>query len=570
MAFANLTTTSTFNQWYVLTNQIGTFLNNQVFANGQVALGAFTLDPTGNINLCNTFYANSVGVVVNGSFSFAGGNTAFLGNNFSVAANTIVLNPITSVLVNTALTVNAVAAFLANISAINIASSGTINAPTIRADGNLIANNGTLIARQLSFTTNGASVNSSLSAAGYADYSTTGIEDAGVWYANPTQNTVVSGLQGHTAVTSSTDGSRILFLQNVSATSKITLSPANTSSTDVHRFTAPGNVDVLPGTTVLLIYSKTTQRWEVVGGASSGTTGTFSDLSITGNLTVGGIATFSANLVAIPLYVNQVTGRVGIGTATPSQQLDVTGNALFEGVTTANDLRATKLSATSNVAFANVAFYANGVTVFTNFITVNGTDQSLIQNLRAGQFLCDTSITGNSVSAVSGAFSGAVTANTLTANLITGNVVTANIGTFGTLGVMVASNAVFSRIGVGAAVDASAVALFSGQYYSPLVGAGNSGATKTLDWNSGNEQYVTMTGNCTFTLSNPVNGGRYVILLNTGAGSFTATWPATVRWSGGSAPVLTTAAGKLDLFTFIWNSTLGLYFGASSPNYSAS
>jgi hypothetical protein len=571
MAFVNLTPTSTFTQWYTFTNDIGTLLNDQVLANGVVAFGSFTLDPTGNINLCNTFYANSASGVVNGNFSVIGvGNTVFFGNNFLVVANTIVLNPVTSILVNTALTVNATAAFLANITAVNIASSGTISAAALRADGNVTANNGTLVARQVSFTTNGAVVNSTFSS-NQNDYTTTGLDDAAVWYANPTADVVLTGLQGHSAVSAAADGARMLFLQNVSSTKKIVLTPANGSSSAVNQFVASGDVTVLPNTTVLLIYTKSTSRWEVVGGSAAGTSGSFTDLTITGALGVGGVATFSANLVAIPLYVNQATGRVGIGSATPGYPLDVVGNANFQSVVFVSDLRATKLSVTSNVAFANIAFAANGVTIFSNYITVNGSAVSFIQNLEAGTILSDAGITATtSVAGASGAFAGAVTANSMTANTLYANLVSANTGTFGSLGVVSASNAVFSRIGVGGAVDANAIAKFVGQYFSPLVAAGSTGTTKTLDWNNGNEQYATMTGSCTFTFSNPVPGGRYVVLLNTGAGSFTATWPSTVRWPGGSAPTLTTASGKLDLFTFVWNDTLSLYFGNYSQNYSAS
>jgi hypothetical protein len=103
---------------------------------------------------------------------------------------------------------------------------------------------------------------------------------------------------------------------------------------------------------------------------------------------------------------------------------------------------------------------------------------------------------------------------------------------------------------------------FNGQYFSPLVDDGNSGAAKTIDWNEGNEHYVTMTGNCTFTLNNPQDGGRYVLILNSGAGAFTGTWPASIRWRGGVAPVLTTDANKLDLVTLMYIAVLGEYIGA--------
>lgn len=126
----------------------------------------------------------------------------------------------------------------------------------------------------------------------------------------------------------------------------------------------------------------------------------------------------------------------------------------------------------------------------------------------------------------------------------------------------------FVKIGVNGAIDADAVAIFYGQYYSPLVDDGNSGTTKTIDWNDGNEHYVVMTGNVTFTFSNPVDGGRYVLLLATGAGSFTVTWPASVIWSGGVAPTPTSTASKYDLYAFMYVATLSKYVGVATLNFS--
>jgi hypothetical protein len=97
--------------------------------------------------------------------------------------------------------------------------------------------------------------------------------------------------------------------------------------------------------------------------------------------------------------------------------------------------------------------------------------------------------------------------------------------------------------------------------------AGNSGTSKTIDWNNGRRQKVTMTGNCTFTFSNPVAGRDYtLILVQDGTGSRLATWPATVDWPSSTAPTLTTTAAKRDLVTFLWDGTD--YFGVvSGQNY---
>ena len=102
--------------------------------------------------------------------------------------------------------------------------------------------------------------------------------------------------------------------------------------------------------------------------------------------------------------------------------------------------------------------------------------------------------------------------------------------------------------------------------YTPYLDAGNSGTTKTITWTSGETQKVTMTGNCTFTLSSPIATGlvHRLQLLQVATGSRTATWPASVLWSGGTAPTLS-GANKTDIISLLWDGTN--YFGQSNANY---
>lgn len=92
------------------------------------------------------------------------------------------------------------------------------------------------------------------------------------------------------------------------------------------------------------------------------------------------------------------------------------------------------------------------------------------------------------------------------------------------------------------------------KYSSPYYDNGSSGAAKTIDWVNSNFQLVTLTANCTFTLSNPVTGSAYILVLKQdGTGSRLATWPATVKWAGGTAPTLTITASRSDVFSIIYN-----------------
>lgn len=100
-----------------------------------------------------------------------------------------------------------------------------------------------------------------------------------------------------------------------------------------------------------------------------------------------------------------------------------------------------------------------------------------------------------------------------------------------------------------------------------IYNAGNTGTALTLDWTNGRKQKCTLTGNVTFTLSNPTDGARYVIHLLTGAGSFTATWPASVLWPSGTAPTITATASKRDIVVLLYDSATTKYYGAFSQNY---
>lgn len=85
--------------------------------------------------------------------------------------------------------------------------------------------------------------------------------------------------------------------------------------------------------------------------------------------------------------------------------------------------------------------------------------------------------------------------------------------------------------------------------------AGNSSTALTLNWQNGPAQSMTLTGNVTLTLTNPESGAAYVIEILTGAGSFTVTWPASVKWPGGTAPTITATASATDLINLYYDGT---------------
>ena len=103
-------------------------------------------------------------------------------------------------------------------------------------------------------------------------------------------------------------------------------------------------------------------------------------------------------------------------------------------------------------------------------------------------------------------------------------------------------------------------------YADGEVDNGNSSTADTIDWGAGNFQKSTMTGNCTYTFTAPDGPGRYqLMLVQDGTGSRTATWPASVKWPGGTAPTLSTAASAIDIITFYYDGTS--YYGVDTLDF---
>ena len=78
---------------------------------------------------------------------------------------------------------------------------------------------------------------------------------------------------------------------------------------------------------------------------------------------------------------------------------------------------------------------------------------------------------------------------------------------------------------------------------------GNSGTSLNIDWTHSNEQRVTLTGNVTFTFTAPAHPMTLRLRLLTGAGSYTAAWPAAVHWGTAGTPTITATASKKDVVT---------------------
>ncbi len=93
-----------------------------------------------------------------------------------------------------------------------------------------------------------------------------------------------------------------------------------------------------------------------------------------------------------------------------------------------------------------------------------------------------------------------------------------------------------------------------------------SGGGATLDLATGSVFEIVLTANLTsLTLSSPpaagLAGAATLILRQDGTGGRTVVWPASVRWAGGDAPVVTAAANAIDVYTFVTRDGGATWFG---------
>lgn len=89
------------------------------------------------------------------------------------------------------------------------------------------------------------------------------------------------------------------------------------------------------------------------------------------------------------------------------------------------------------------------------------------------------------------------------------------------------------------------------QSYSEVTNnIGNVTGTQALDLAVSNIHSVTVTGNTTFSFTNPAASGQTssLFLEITNGGSASVAWPASVEWPAGTAPTLTTAGTDILIF----------------------
>jgi hypothetical protein len=97
-------------------------------------------------------------------------------------------------------------------------------------------------------------------------------------------------------------------------------------------------------------------------------------------------------------------------------------------------------------------------------------------------------------------------------------------------------------------------------YTAPTISAG----TLTIDLSTGTVFNVLNSANVTtFTISNATasKASAFTLFITGNTTVTTQSWGSSVKWSGGTAPTLTTTNGKVDILTFVTNNGGTTWFG---------
>lgn len=103
--------------------------------------------------------------------------------------------------------------------------------------------------------------------------------------------------------------------------------------------------------------------------------------------------------------------------------------------------------------------------------------------------------------------------------------------------------------------------------YSETVGT-LTGTTPTVDLSTATVFTHTMSGNTTYSFSNPPSTGTalgFVMKITQGASAYTIGWPASVRWNSGVAPTVP-GAGETDVYVFFTHDGGTNYYGFQVGN----
>lgn len=230
------------------------------------------------------------------------------------------------------------------------------------------------------------------------------------------------------------------------------------------------------------------------------------------------------------------SGRVGILTTTPSEVLDVVGNIKASGTITANGSSLTVDGTQSQLVIRDTTAY-------------QGSLGYINSNIRF------SAATGNGIRFQTNSSNGEVNERM-------------RITSAGDVGI--GTSTPTAKLEVNGNVLANEYRVPNYRLDPHTHDEGTETGNFTINWANGAVHSVTLNaaGPLVITMNNPVNGGAYALRIIQGATPGTVTWPASVKWPGGTAPTLSAVTGQVDVVNFLYYADTGFYYGTFANNFS--
>lgn len=283
---------------------------------------------------------------------------------------------------------------------------------------------------------------------------------------------------------------------------------------------------------------------------------------------------------------NGFAGTVATATTTPAITLTTSITGLLKGNATAISAATVGTDYSSGTSGLATGILKSTTTTGALTIAVAGDFPTLNQNTSGSAASLSavlapasggTGVANNASSTltISGAFATTLTVSATTSvTLPTSGTLWSSGGnntTSGTNTVTNTTNATTASTGAilcSGGISAVKNIVAGGQIGAIAFATASSSTALTIDWNNSSVQTTSMTGNCTFTLTNPIAGMSYLLVLTqdgTGSRTLVATSPV-VKWKGGVQPTLTTTAttGR-DIISLFYDGTV--YWGSAGNNF---
>ena len=214
----------------------------------------------------------------------------------------------------------------------------------------------------------------------------------------------------------------------------------------------------------------------------------------------------------------------------------------LSGATLAAGVTASSLTSVGTLAGLTVTAPITGsVTGSSGSTTGNAATATALQTARNINGVSFNGTADVTVTAAAGTLSGATLASGVTASSLT---------SVGTLSALTMGGTVSTADNV---IARPRFTDYAETYTTPAISAG----TLTLNIENGNVFRVSRNANIsTVTISNPAATGNacsFTLIFDANGTSYTITWPAAVKWPGGTAPTITTTASRSDVFVFYTN-----------------